>query len=207
MGRRSTGIRTTGEVERLEISDLLKNGRIKTGFNISGLISWTNGNSIRYKSELNEERHEIRLIYANTGRNGEVNKLDYIIQLTSISSNFGKGRIWYFVCPVTGKKARILYKCYGSLYFKSRESYQQRIYYSCQKSSKLDFDNDRYWEIKRKLENLYPLIRKKHYQGKETKLNEKIRRMEEKREFHDRKRWFSMPMSLRKAMKFSNQNQ
>lgn len=33
----------------------------------------------------------------------------YRVQLVSVPSNLGKGRIWYFLCPQTNKRCRILY--------------------------------------------------------------------------------------------------
>lgn len=202
MGRNSKGATITGEAQKLEINTLIKKGYFKNGCCIhNGRISWTNGSSIGYDAELTEQKQEIRLFYWNQNNAGEKTDLDYKIQLTSIPSNLGRGGIWYFVCPFTGRKAKILYKCYGSPYFKSRKAYQNRIYYSSQISSKLEFYNNRYWEIEHKLEKLYPIIRKEHYQGKETRLKKRIRILEVKKEYLDFKRWITMPKSISKMLK------
>lgn len=202
MGRKSTGAITTGESQKLEINTLLKKGYFKNGCHLSGTITWTDGNSIGYEAELTETRQEIKLNYWNKRYSGERNDLEYTIHLVSVPSNLGRGKIWYFICPFTGMKVKILYKVYGSLYFKSRKAYKTRIYYLSQISSKFDFNNNIYWEIEHKLEKLCPLIRKEHYQGKETRLLGRIRRLKVKHEFHDNLRWFSMPKSIRKMMKF-----
>ena len=196
MGRYSTGAITTGEAQRIGISYLFKQGFISKGKTIQGRLSWNNGSSIGFISELSEGKQEIRLYYQNQKPTGEINDLDYRIQLSSIPSNLGRGLIWYFICPITGRKARILYKCYGSLHFKSRRAYQNRIYYSSQIASKNNFHNERFFSLEREIEKLQPLIRKKHYQGKETRLQERIRNLKHRKEYHDFKRWNFLPKSI-----------
>lgn len=196
MGRNSTGAIITSSAIRIELSYLLKQGIIPKEGNRAGYLSWTNGSQINYEIEITSENQYIRLKYRNTNYSGEVNDLDYKIQLSSIPSNLGRGQIWYFICPFSGRKARILYKCYGSLYFKSRKAYHKRIYYSSQKSSKLDFNNDRYFAIESILEKLKPM--KKTYQGKETRLQKRIRRLESQLEYHDFLRWQIFPKSISK---------
>ena len=196
MGRYSTGAITTGEAQRIGISYLFKQGFISKGKTIQGRLSWNNGSSIGFISELSEGKQEIRLYYQNQKPTGEINDLDYRIQLSSIPSNLGRGLIWYFICPITGRKTRILYKCYGSLYFKSRMAYQNRIYYSSQIASKNNFHNERFFSLEREIQKLQLLIRKKHYQGKETKLQERIRKLEAEKEYHDYKRWNFLPKSI-----------
>jgi hypothetical protein len=198
MGRNSTGAITTGSALRLELSYLLKQGIIPKQGIRTGYLSWTNGSEMYYEIENTSQNQYIRLKYSNTNYSGEVNDLDYKIQLDSIPSNLGRGRIWYFVCPFTGRKARILYKCYGSLYFKSMKAYQRRIYYSSQISSKLNFNNDRYFDLEKQLEKLRP--KKKSYQGKETRIWKRIRRLEAQLDYHDFLRWDIMPKSVLKYM-------
>jgi len=202
MGRSSRSAITTTEAMRLEISIFTKRGYFKTDSCFSSSFSWTNGSSISYDLFFMDERQEIRLHYWNQNNSGERNDMDYIIQLTSVPSNLGKGEVWYFVCPQTGRKTKILYKAYGSLHFKSREAYQNRIYYPSQISSKLNYNCDRFWELKRRLEKLNPLCRKNHYQGKETRLMGRIRSLEAQKEYHDSLMWSIMPKSLIKKMDF-----
>jgi hypothetical protein len=196
MGRFSTGAITTGEAQRIELSWLIKQGWISKGGIISGTLSWNNGSEISINTEIKEGKGYIRLNYQNKRYTGEVNELDYKIQLTSIPSNLGRGKIWFFICPFTGRKTRILYKCYGSLYFKSRWAYSHRIYYSCQILSKNNFHNEKYFILERKLEKLQPLIRKKHYQGKETRILKRISILESKKEYHDYLRWEILSKSI-----------
>lgn len=197
MGRKSTFAISTGEAQRLEINQLLKQRYFIKGCKVSGLISWNNGSRIGYEAEISSLNQEIRLDYFNTDSSGVKTDLDYKIQLTSIPSNLGKGEIWYFICPFTGRKAKILYKVYGSLHFKSRKAYKKRIYYSSQLFSKLYFHDGSYLEIEKKLEKIKPFTRRKVYQGKETKIRKRIRNLEAKSKFHDYQRWFSFPKSLK----------
>ncbi len=86
---------------------------------------------------------------------GEKRKINYKIQSETLSSNLGKGEIYYFVCPFSFKRCKVLYMGYGSLYFKSRKAYRHRIYYASKLSSYLDKHNDKYWSLERRLEKLY----------------------------------------------------
>jgi len=188
MGRYSTGAITTRESKRLELSYLLNDGYIQKGLMLSGTIRWNNGSSINFISELTEENQYIRLQYQNTSYEGEEKDMDYMIHLASIPSNLDRGRILYFICPITGRRSRILYKCYGSLYFKSREAYHNRIYYQCQISSKLYYHSNRFHSIESTLERM-PAIKKQHYRGKETRIQQRIRLLESKQEYHDALSW------------------
>ena len=86
MGRYSKGAITTGEVTRIELSYLLKNGFIKAGKNRAGQISWTNDSNIGIECSLNDKYYwYVRFNYKNTNTHtGEVTNQDYKIYLTSI---------------------------------------------------------------------------------------------------------------------------
>src|SRR5690349_11165343 len=106
--------------------------------------------------------------------------MNYNIIIIGMPSNLGKGLVYYFLCPFTHKKCKILYKGYGALHFRSRESYSHRIYYPCQLSSRLDKHNDRYWAIEKKLEGLDKKYTKYHYRGRKTAKKQRIERLEAK---------------------------
>ena len=163
MGRQSIGAITTGEVTRIELSYLLKKRFLKMGHHVFGTLNWTNGGSIQFESKLNEGDCFIRLVYNNTNSySGEVTNHDYKVYLTTIPSNLGKGEILYFVCPESGNRCRVLYKCYGSLIWKSRKAYKHRVYYHSQVCSKYDYHNTRYWKITGELQGLYKRGKKNH---------------------------------------------
>ncbi len=201
MGRWGTGAITTGEALRIELSYLLRNGFIRQGRHIEGILSWNNGSKIGIESFYNNEERCLKLSYYLTSNGtGEREDFEYTIQLTTIPSNLGRGEIVYFLCPITGRRARILYKCYGSKIWKSRGAYRQRIYYASQQCSKLSYHNTRYWALEKEIERCMGRSKKKHYQGNETRLRNRIKLLEEKKDYHDRARWAFLPKSLLKGL-------
>ena len=163
MGRNATGSMTTNAACRIELGYLLKNGYIKKGGSVFSTLSWTNGSNIGFESKYTDDEAYIRLIYTNTNQcTGEVTNHDYKIYLHEVPSNLGKGYVLYFICPSYGHYCRILYKCYGSLIWKSRLAYRNRIYYPSQVSSKTSYYNVRFWSLDNKLEELYKQVIKTH---------------------------------------------
>ena len=47
--------------------------------------------------------------YLNLNYNCDETNYNYNIQLVSIPSNLGKGKVWYFLCPYTQKRCRKLH--------------------------------------------------------------------------------------------------
>ena len=198
MGRASTGAVTTGEVTRLELSYLLKQGYLKNSFTF-GRMSWTNGSSIQISSSIDDDEKYIRVSYSfREGGDGEPIQKDYKIYLTSVPSNLGRGEVLYFVCPSSGRRARVLYMCYGSQTFRCRQAYGIRIYYQSQQSSKLNFHNDRYWKLDKELQNCRVKSRKATYQDKPTRLRDRIAYLKAKQDYHDIMRWKTLPKSMQK---------
>jgi hypothetical protein len=199
MGRWDTGAITTGQCLQLHISaftDALK--QRKGGV---GSTSWSSGASIGLNLFYNDFSATLNLNYTKTDRNGEKHNINYNVTIISTPSNLGKGRIYYFVCPFSFKRCKILYMGYGSLYFKSREAYNNRIYYASQLSSRLDKHNDKYWSLEKKLEKLYKKHSKSHYKGKPTKASKRIEWMEEKRTYHEKMRWIVVPKVILKSIR------
>lgn len=189
MGRYSTGAIITEEVLRLELSGLIKDKLIQKGLINFASINWTNGSSISITSCYKQKEKYVRLNYTNTDTStGKKEHFDYKIQLITIPSNLGKGEILYFKCPITGKRARVLYKCYGSSIWKSREAYKNRIYYSSQISSKLYHPTNEYFKLEKKIDKLIKKRKKLHYKGKETKLSKRIYYLSQKKREYDVKR-------------------
>lgn len=132
MGRWSKGCWQTQEAARIELSFLLKNGYLKKGKLIRGTLQWhcrgEPTGSITLISSYFENDIWLRLMYKITDRTtGEVKEYDYKIYLEVLRSNLGKGEVPYFVCPVSGRRCRILYRAYGYERWKSREAYQNRL--------------------------------------------------------------------------------
>lgn len=196
MGRSSTGVISTGQCLRLYISSIATH--INNGSNFMvGSVSYDNGASIGVSYTKKNNIFIVTLSYTKTIE-GEKKDIKYDIRIDTVPSNLGKGNIYYFLCPFTSKRCKILYMGYGSLYFKSREAYTHKIYYNSQLSSHNDRHNDTYWRLEKKLENLYKQHPKKTYQGKVTKPQQRIKRLEMKHKFHDEMRWLILPKALMK---------
>ena len=92
------------------------------------------------------------------------------MQLVSVPSNLGKGVIWYFVCPHTGKRCRKLYL--ADTYFYHREAFKGCMYEKQTQSKKsryLDKTIGAYFKSDQLYEQLYKKNFKKQYAGKPTK--------------------------------------
>lgn len=94
--------------------------------------------------------------------------INYRVQLVTYNSNLGIGLIWYFVCPVTGKRCRKLYLSSGYFYHRTacRGLYDKQV--QSKKTRELYkifgfMDNDQLYE------QLYKKHFKKQYAGKPTR--------------------------------------
>ena len=203
MGRVSTGAITTKESARIELSYLLREGYIKKEGHILGSLSWTDGSSITIESKYTEDEKYLRLVYTLIDSTGEKYSLDYKVGLYTKPSNLGVGEVLFFVCPQARNLCRVLYRAYGSPIWKSRGSYARYVYYPQQISSKRSKYNDRYWDLKRKLEELYKKRASYTFKGKSTKRAERIDRLERALHRMNSLRWSSMamPKSLNLALK------
>lgn len=180
MGRNRTGT-TTGESLRIEMSHLLKKGFFSKGKIMSGEFSWTNGSRIGIECRYTEKNQYIRLYYVHTNWQGEKTEHDYKIQVSFVPSNLGKGKVPYFICPVSGDRCRILYKAYGSPIWKSRGAYKYTVFYPSQVSSKLSMMNDEYWRLDKMIRKLEEQTRNQtHYNGKPTRRYNRLERLREK---------------------------
>lgn len=198
MGRDSTGAISVNQCLRINVNFFTKiivRGQLPYGSS----LSWNTGASIPYFLSKDETGLFLELIYSKTIKE-EKQSFDYKIKIVPVPSNLGKGNNYYFICPISGKRCKILYMGYGSKYFKCRTAYQNRIYYPCQLSSRLDLHNDKYWSLERELKTLYIKHPKTHYKGNFTRPQKRIKKLVEKRNFHDEMRWNILPKSLMKRM-------
>lgn len=109
----------------------------------------------------------IELSYLSAGK-----PICYRIKLESRPSNLGIGKVWYFICPATGRRCRTLYE-YGD-YFYSRYAIPDAMY-----SSQTESKRTRSWLRAFRLLSLSgDFLRKRHsrthYDGKITRRYQKI---------------------------------
>lgn len=197
MGRASTGAVETTAVMRLDISFLKSAGYLRKGCGTEGIISWSNGAEMKAITAYGHRGRYVELRYREDGV-----KRREEIEITTVPSNLGAGEVPYFVCPIRRSRARILYRAYGSPIFKSREAYQNRIYYAGQRCSRYSRPNTRYWEIEAKLEELDQQRHQVYYNGKETRRHRRRMRLLEQQQQADQARYQpeNIPLSMRRWM-------
>lgn len=196
MGRESTGAFTTQECRKIDIRWMLKKGYLKENTHCSGQLSWTCGSTAGFEAIHTKEEKYFRLKYTVTDRQGVNTDYDYRIEIVTIPSNLGKGEILYFVCPESGKRAKVLYSAYRHHKYLHRdwylERYGLRLYYNSQISSKIDYNNTMYFSTKKKVDaledELYQKNKKRYYNGKPTKELEKLNLLKFRMNQYDHKR-------------------
>ena len=83
------------------------------------------------------------LIWADMTGDGEgffrirIGDLDQRLILVALPRNFG-GHQWYFMCPVTNRRASVLWKPPGATRFCSRQTWRRRVAYVSQYRSPVD---------------------------------------------------------------------
>ena len=176
MGRYSTGAQTVNAIQRLEISKPKATGYFdffkKCYGNHTQRLSWNNGSNINIETHHTKDGSYLILDYSVTdNRTGVKTVMNYKVQIEFKPSNLGKGNVLYFICPVSFKRCRILYRAYGCLYFKAREAYKYRLYYKAQTSSKKYQILDRFETVRDKVETIWESKRRKQttFKGRPTK--------------------------------------
>ena len=170
------------ELKTVSISFLKRHGYLKSDQWQSGTITWssngrTTGNiSIAVSTQVGNAFLEL-----NYRCNGA--PINYKVQLVSIPSNLGKGAVWFFVCPSTGKRCRKLH-C-ADTYFLHRSAFSGCMYEKQTHGKNyraLDKTLGKYYRA----DELYQTLRKKHfkkqYAGKPTKRYLRIMRQIERAE-------------------------
>jgi hypothetical protein len=157
------------ELKTVSISFLTKYGYLKPNQWRSGIITWSrNGNetgSISISVNTETESPYLELDYKHNEA-----PINYKVQLISAPSNLGKGVVWYFVCPNTGKRCRKLYLV--ETYFYHRSAFKNCMYEKQTQSKKsryLDKTLGTYLRSEQILEQLDKKHFKKEYAGKPTK--------------------------------------
>ncbi len=196
MGRPYTGAMAIQGMLQLNV-DKLNFKNLTSGVE-HGTINWENGSNVNYIFFRANYERTLELHYTHSGADGVKHSIEYKIRIISRPSNLGMGENLYFMCPFSRKLCKKLYKGYGSHYFKHREAHRYRVYYESQRTSKLDRHNSRYWDLDRTIEKLDAKQVKTHYRGKETRLQQRINKLTEQREYCDLIRWTIFPASIRK---------
>ncbi len=170
------------DLKKISISYLTKHGYLKQNQQKYGALYWNlNGNSagnISIRVNTQSISPYLELDYKCNEA-----PINYRVQLVSAPSNLGKGVVWYFVCPHTGKRCRKLYL--ADTYFYHRTAFRGCMYEKqthSKKSRYLDKTLGVYFRTDQLFEQLYKKHFKKQYAGKPTikylKLTQQIQRAE-----------------------------
>ena len=156
-------------LKQISISFLNKNGYLKPDQRKSGSLIWSiNGNqtgSIGIRVNTLLESAYLELDY-------KCNQIpiNYRVPLIAIPSNLGKGVVWFFVCPYTGKRCRKLYL--ADTYFYHRLAVTGGLYETQTKSKKSRYFDQTigvYFKVDQLYDQLYQKHFKNKYAGKPTK--------------------------------------
>lgn len=157
------------DLKTISISFLTMHGYLKPNQWRNGTITWSrNGNktgSISIGIYTKPENSYLELDYKCNE-----SPINYKVQLISARSNLGKGVVWYFVCPSTGKRCRKLYLV--DTYFYHRSAFRGCMYEKQTQSKKcrhLDKTLGLYFQVDKLFEQIYKKNFKKQYAGKSTK--------------------------------------
>jgi hypothetical protein len=169
MPKNSTNPLLFDETNNITISNLRKWNYLKMNSHKSGTINWSrNGNetgSISIKISITEYNSYIILNYKYNDT-----KYNYKIHLVTLKSNLGTGNVWYFLCPFTKKRCRIVHLI-GELFM--HRSALPSAMYSKQTESKRSRGWDKFFGSSFHAEKLYKQVYSKHfkthYNGKPTK--------------------------------------
>ncbi len=163
------------DVHKLNISSITIQGWHKPNQVSRGSISWSRNNQETASISVNVNtmgNPYVELVYSYKDEPRQ-----YRINIVSVPSNLGNGEVWYFVCPTTFKRCRVLYLVGG--YFLHRTAFNNCMYESQTYSKKTRTLIQMFSEAMVKDEvysQLYSKYFKSHYRGKPTKRYSRLKR-------------------------------
>jgi len=162
------------EVKQISITKLKELGCFEPGSYKSDWLIWSSRGQVKGSINISVDLRRSPSAYLKYTVNKEEN-VSYRVKLVSLDSNLGVGKIWYFICPHTGKRCRKLYG--AGKYFLHRDAYPDAMY-ECQIYSKRKRELDKILEMVFGIEQLYEKLDakyyKSHYAGKATKNHKEI---------------------------------
>ncbi len=157
------------ECKTISISDFKKWGFLKSNQILNREITWSrNGNKTGSISISVNTFVESPFVELDYNRNGT--PIKYKVPLIIVDSNLGKGLVWFFVCPHTGKRCRKLHLV-GN-YFYHRSAFRNCMYENQTKShsSRNHFSMaDKLFKVSDANDRIHSKHFKKYYNGLPTK--------------------------------------
>lgn len=143
----------------LALPRLLKQRHLVPGAKTSGSLHWHTSDtkeevaSVGFHAEMGEAAGTLTLSYRASGHPEEC-----VIHLSTVANHYG-GCNWFMHCPVTGRRARKLYKWKGLPYFRHREAVRPRPTYASQRVGGHDRILSQRWALRRRMgDNLSDLF-------------------------------------------------
>ncbi len=120
MPRLRTDPPTTDFTQKIQLADLRRWGYLQPGayaftLTLYNLYTGTPSRQLACELSMSEAGGWLRLRYSMN----EV-PYDYLIQLEAVASNLGRGVYYLFICPLSRRRAKTLYSCWGTPYFAHR---------------------------------------------------------------------------------------
>jgi hypothetical protein len=84
-------------------------------------------------------------------------RIEQAVRLEPVPQHFG-GHQWLFLCPITGMRARKLYRQSGMQRFCSRRGLPEPVTYRCQRDSAANRVMRQIWELRDRLGDKGPLL-------------------------------------------------
>lgn len=137
----------------LDLRRMFELGALRVGSDTTGSWCWRRDgetiSSVGYHATLGEDTGSLTLNYSS-GTDEERQPFTCTVQLVTLPRHYG-GRIWYFICPYSGKRARKLYKWARIDWFCHRAAIKPKPTYACQRVGGSDRINSQRWALRRKM--------------------------------------------------------
>lgn len=151
MGRNPTGSLNLTEAYPIRIADLIREGALKRGRIVKSSIKLLDGLQLTLIGSLLQGENYLEISYKPLNSR---KRIRYRVGILERASNLGNGYIYSFLCPITGRATRTLYKNPNSLLWSSYYSFRgsSRIYYPAQRYSKLERLTEGYYRLQDRLQ-------------------------------------------------------
>jgi hypothetical protein len=121
---------------RLAIQNISSGDLFRDGCEWDSRMTWPSGFTIEFQCRLDPHRPDCRTLRAKYEiedyHSGEEYQIDEVFTLQRLRQPFG-GYRWYFICPSSRRRCRVLYIPPGATRFRSRWGFNCRLQYRSQR--------------------------------------------------------------------------
>jgi hypothetical protein len=110
----------------ISISDLARMGFLRQNSTNINTVIWKKKGVETASITLTVNLYTPRHCFAEFSYSCTQGPIEYRVQMEALPSNLGKGKLWYFICPRTGKRCRKLHFLEG--YFLHRSAFPSALY-------------------------------------------------------------------------------